>query len=130
MPLQLPWLGGLLLIFIVLSTALAIFRNIHQSESIGSFEIFIFNLKHFRSLGWFHDYRPIFDSVAYGSSFALIGVLIPTLKTLSDKNDVVFKPLLIGIGVAAVIGIIQSQTGRGLQPLQVFFVKIVLVLSH
>lgn len=120
-PYLLPWPGGLLIIFIVLSTALAIFRNLNQSESVGSLSILIYNLVHFRSLGWHHDYRPLFDCIAYANAFALIAVLVSAIKDMPDKNDVIFKPILIGIIVSALLGIIQSQTGKGLQPLQVFF---------
>ena len=118
---EMPWQAGLLMCVITASACLAITRNLHQSSSGWDLSILTFNLVHIRSLGWFHDYRPLVDWVAYGNAFMLIALMMPALKTMPNRNDVVFKPLCLGVIVAAVVGLNQSQTGRGLAPLQVFF---------
>ena len=118
---EMPWQAGLLMCVITASACLAITRNLHQSSSGWDLSILTFNLVHIRSLGWFHDYRPLVDWVAYGNAFMLIALMIPALKTMPNRNDVVFKPLCLGVIVAAVVGLIQSQTSRGLGTSQVFF---------
>ena len=118
---EMPWQAGLLLCFITFSSWLAITRNLHQSGSVWDYSILKFNLAHIRSLGWHHDYHPLTDWVIYGNAFTFIALLLPTLKSLPERNEVIFNPLCYGVIVGAVIGIIQSQTGRGLLPHQVFF---------
>ena len=77
--LTLPWPIGLLLLVITFSTALAIARNIRQSATETSVFGLLFNLMHFRPIGWHDDYMPIADWIAYGIAGALIMTLLKIL---------------------------------------------------
>jgi len=119
--LGLPWQAGLCLIMLTLSVALAISRNLHQTASFFQFSSLIYNLLNFRSIGWHDDYRPVFDWLAYASAFAFIAVLIPALKSMPDRNDIVFKPLIISLILGAIVGYRQSTYGFGLSVDQTLF---------
>ena len=118
---ELPWQASLVFWFVSFSAILAVFRNLHQSQSAVILNTVIYQLTHFRTIAWHNDYRPIFDFVSYGLAFGFIGILIPVIHSSSDKNSIVFKPLFGGIIIASIVAIIQSQTGRGLHPWQSFF---------
>lgn len=117
----LPWQAALVLVFITLSVLLAISRNLAQSQSQFSIPALVLNLHHVRAIGWHDDYRPLTDWVSYGIAFGFMAVLIPVLRSCRDRNDVVFKPLVLGVLVAAAIGCAQSATGMGLRLTQLVF---------
>ena len=111
----LPWPISIALIFITFSTGLSIIRNLRMSASYTSVEGIYFNLIHFRPIGWHDDYMPIADWIAYGLAGAMISLTISFLKDKhSDRNTIIFRPLMIGLFVAVIMGIIQSRTGFGL----------------
>jgi O-antigen ligase len=116
-----PWPLGLLLFFIFLSTALAITRNIRQSATETSIYGLVFNLVHFRPIGWHDDYMPIADWIAYGCAGALIILVLEVLRGAENKNEVVFRPLMAGLVVAFMLGALQASTGFGLsEPMLAF----------
>lgn len=119
--LGLPWQAGLCLMMLTLSVVLAISRNIHQTASFFQFSTLTYNLLNFRSIGWHDDYRPLFDWLAYASAFALMAVLVPALKAMPDRNDIVFKPLILSLIIAAIVGYRQSTYGIGLSLVQINF---------
>ena len=116
-----PWPVGLVMMFLTVSVSIAIARNLHQSSSSFDFSVLGYNLLHLRTIDWHDDYRPLFDWVAYGVAFAFIGLLVPALRAYADRNDVIFRPLVFGLVIAAIVGILQSQIGIGLDPFQVRF---------
>lgn len=116
-----PWPVGLVMIFLTISVIIAIARNLHQSSSPFAFSVLAYNLLHLRTIDWHDDYRPLFDWVAYGVAFAFIGMLVPALKSFADRNDVIFRPLIVGLVIAAIVGILQSQIGIGLDQFQLRF---------
>ena len=118
-----PWPLGALLFFISLSTVLAIVRNIRQSATETSFYGLIFNLAHFRPIGWHDDYMPIADWIAYGCAGALIILVLQALKGADNKNQVVFRPLMAGLVVAFMMGALQASTGIGLSEFMLSFRK-------
>ncbi len=111
---NLPWPAGLAFIFISLSVAVAIMRNLYQSSASFSLQALVFNLMHLRTLTWHDDYRPLMDWIAYGGAFSLLAVFAPALRRMPDRNDIIFKPLIIGILIAALVGWRQSAFGAGL----------------
>jgi hypothetical protein len=119
--LALPWQAGLVLIILTLSAWLAISRNLHQTESLFQLSTLLYNLTHFRSIGWHDDYRPLFDLLAYGSAFALMAVMAPALKSMQNRNDVIFYPLICSLVIAAIVGYRQSTYGIGLSLDQIHF---------
>jgi O-antigen ligase len=116
-----PWTAGLVLLILTASVALAISRNLYQTQSVFTFNALIFNLFHLRSLGWHDDYRPLLDLVSYACAASILAIFIPALKRMPDRNDVVFKPLICGLVIAALVGWRQSQYAAGLTLAQLNF---------
>lgn len=112
--LTLPWPIGLVLLAITLSTALSIARNIRQSATETSVFGLLFNLMHFRPIGWHDDYMPIADWIAYGIAGALIIALLKILKRVESPNQLIFRSLVVGLILAFLLGLFQSATGLGL----------------
>lgn len=118
---MMPWPGGLLLLIVTLSVVLAIARNLAQTSALPNFSALLYSLTHIRSIGWHDDYRPLFDWVAYGLALGFFAALLPVLKDSDERNSLVFKPLIAGVLVAAVVGLIQNRFGIGLTPSQLQF---------
>lgn len=116
-----PWPAGLLLLIVTISVVLAIARNLAQTSALPNFSALLYSLTHIRSIGWHDDYRPLFDWVAYGLALGFFSVLLPVLKDSDERNSLVFKPLIAGVLVAAVVGLIQNRFGIGLTPSQLQF---------
>jgi O-antigen ligase len=116
-----PTPGCWVLVAITFSTLLGIARNLGQSESPFSWIAVFYNLSHLRDIGWHDDYRPLVDWASYSIAFALFSTLIPQLRSVQDRNDVIFKPLIIGVLLAALIGLMQNRTGIGLTEAQMLF---------
>jgi O-antigen ligase len=112
--LSLSWPAALAFVVISISVAIAIARNLQQSNAPFSLSALLFNLLHLRTLTWHDDYRPLMDWVAYGGAFSIVAMFAPALKNMPDRNDVIFKPLIVGLVVAALVGSRQSAFGAGL----------------
>lgn len=119
--LALPWPAGLVILILTISVAVAVARNLHQTASPFVPQALLYNLMHLRTLGWHDDYRPLVDWVAYGSAFLLLALFAPALRAMSDRNDVIFKPLIAGLVIAALVGFRQSIFGAGLNSSQINF---------
>ena len=119
--LEMPWAGGLVMVVLTISTAVAISRNLHQSASPLNLQALLYNLLHLRTLGWHDDYRPLLDWATYGSAFLLLAIFIPALKAIPTRTDLIFKPLIVGLVVAALVGWRQSTFGAGLSYSQLRF---------
>jgi O-antigen ligase len=117
----LPWPAGLVLIILTVSVAIAITRNLHQTDSPFSLQGLLYNLMHLRALGWHDDYRPLLDWAAYGIAFLLLALFIPALRDMPDRNDLIFRPLIAGLIIAALVGLRQSVFGAGLNLSQLTF---------
>jgi O-antigen ligase len=109
-----PWPIALVIVMITISTAIAISRNVYQSATATSFKGLLFNLVHFRPIGWHDDYMPISDWIAYTLAVAMIVLVIGQLKGREDKNQIIFRPVMAGLIVAFLMGISQAITGLGL----------------
>ena len=118
---SMPWPAGMVMIVLTISVAVAIARNLHQSASLFLPQALFYNLMHLRALGWHDDYRPLLDWVAYGTAFLLLAIFIPALKAMPNRNDLIFKPLMIGLIIAALVGLRQSVLGVGLNVAQLTF---------
>ena len=116
-----PWVAGLIMAILTISTLVAISRNLYQSASPFSLQALLYNLLHLRTLGWHDDYRPLMDWAAYGSAFLLLAIFVPALKAMPNRNDVIFKPLIAGLVIAALVGWRQSAFGVGLNYSQRYF---------
>lgn len=119
--LTLPWPAGLVMIVLTASVTIAIGRNLYQSDSPFTLHALLYNLATMRSLGWHDDYRPLVDWAAYGAAFLMLAMFAPVLTSLPDRNDVIFKPLIAGLVIAALVGWRQSAFGAGLNLSQLNF---------
>jgi len=106
---------------ISLSVLITITRNLSQSDSPFNWVALFYNLTHFRSIGWHDDYRPLVDWVSYGIAFAFFATLFPLLRSAPDRNDLLFKPLIVGTLLGALVGLLQNRTGIGLTEAQMLF---------
>lgn len=109
-----PWPIALVIVMITISTAIAISRNVYQSAAATSFKGLLFNLVHFRPIGWHDDYMPISDWIAYALAVAMIILVIGQLRDQENKNQIIFRPIMAGLIIAALMGISQAITGLGL----------------
>ena len=109
-----PWPIALVMAMITISTAIAIYRNVYQSAAATSFKGLLFNLVHFRPIGWHDDYMPISDWIAYALAVAMIITVIGYLRGQDHKNQIIFRPIMTGLIVAALMGVAQALTGLGL----------------
>lgn len=112
--LNMPWQAGLVMIVITASVAVAIARNLHQTDSLFNPQVLLYNLLHLRSLNWHDDYRPLLDWAAYASAFGLMAIFIPALKQSPYRNALVFWPFILSLMLSALVGWCQSATGIGL----------------
>ena len=120
-----PWPVGLVMLVIAASTALAIARNLYLSAASTSIRGAFFNLIHFRPMDWRADYLPIGNWVAYAIAAGLIILVISALRNLNpeSRNQWIFRSLMLGLAISAVVGIIQAATGWGLPEAQLQFRK-------
>ncbi len=118
---DLPWQAGLVMLFVTFSVAVSIAKNLHQSASDFHLSALVYNLMHLRTIDWHDDYRPVVDWISYGSAFTLLAIFAPALKSMPDRNHIVFKPLIWGIIIAAIVGYWQSKIGIGLTKDQLMF---------
>ena len=114
-----PWPIGLALFVISISTVLAISRNAWQSAARISFDGILFNFEHFRPLAWHDDFMPLTDWIAFALAGAMAIIVIVKLKECARNKSVhcdqiIFLPLICGVALAAILGLIQSRTGIGL----------------
>ena len=111
---SMPWPVGLLLSWVLLSATLAIARNITQSAARTDLKGALFNLVNFRPMGWHDDYYPINDFIAYSLACGLVMLTVAHLTNFKNRDAIVFRPLMLGLFIAALAGLVQSQFGYGL----------------
>jgi O-antigen ligase len=111
---RLPWPLAAVFLFLTLSSVVAIARNLSQTQSSFNLQGLLFNLLNIRSIDWHNDYRPLVDWTSYGCALLFFVFAWNILKEAKDRNGTIFKPLIAGVVVSALMGIVQSQTGRGL----------------
>jgi hypothetical protein len=120
-----PWPVGLVMLVITASVTLAIARNLYLSATSTSIRGLFFNLIHFRPMDWRADYLPMGNWVAYALAAGLIILVISALRNLipESRNQWIFRSLMLGLAISAVVGIIQAATGWGLPEAQLQFRK-------
>ena len=120
-----PWPVALVLLVITASVVLGIIRNLYLSATSTSIKGLLFNLIHFRPVDWQADYLPLSNWVAYAIAVSLIAIVIGLLKktTPEKRNALIFRSLMVGLVISAIIGLIQATTGLGLSATQLGFRK-------
>jgi O-antigen ligase len=113
---RIPWPIALVVLSIGLSTAIAISRNLFLSATSTSLFGILYNLMHFRPIGWRDDFMPLGDFIAYALGAGLIGIVIAQLKAYNptERAKIIFPPLMIGLVLASLMSMAQSMTGISL----------------
>lgn len=109
-----PWPFGLALLIITLSTGITISRNLWQSASWFSLSGVVNNIFRFKHMGRGNDFLPFTDLLVYSFAVLLIICVLQTIKDSDNKDDVVFKPVIVGLIISACWGIFQAFTAFGL----------------
>lgn len=122
---DMPWPVGLVTFTIAVSAILAVARNLYLSATTTSIKGLLFNLVHFRPMDWRADYLPLGNWISYTLAAGLIFLVIATLKRIeiSERNAWVFRPLMLGLTISALVGLTQAATGFGLPEAQLEFRK-------
>ena len=111
---SLPWQIGLLLTYLSVSTLLAIIRNLRQSASGTSLDGILFNFVNFRPYAWHDDFMPLADLIAYGVVGGLFVCMLPYLIQRENRDQLIFKPIGLGLVATALMGFLQAWSGFGL----------------
>lgn len=101
-------------LLIVISVSVSISRNLYQSASSTSIRGILFNLIYFRPIDWHDDFVPIIDLLSYTLGFFLLIIVVEILASVSNKNKFIFRPIIAGLLIASMVGLLQSLTGVGL----------------
>ncbi len=109
-----PWPIGAIALVIGFSSAVAVSRNLWQSQELFSLENTITQTIRFKTLGRGVDYFPITDLIVYWSAITFFIVLLDYFKNKENRDDLFFKPIIFGVLVSACWGIFQSYSGFGL----------------
>lgn len=115
--LHIPWVFGLLLFVLSLSTMLAVARNLWQSATSFSFVDLAYNVLRFKVMDKANDFAPIADLLVYSIAALLALVVLDVIRNEKNKDAYLFKPIILGVIVSACWGIFQSQTSFGLSEL-------------
>lgn len=109
-----PWPIALVVLMVTISTFVGVARNIYLSATTTSLFGVLFNVIHFRPIGWRDDFMPLGDWIAYALGAGFIGLVLTKLHGNINKNKIIFIPLMLGLFLASLMSLIQSVTGIGL----------------
>jgi O-antigen ligase len=109
-----PWPFALLLIVISISCFIAIARSLWQTASIFQLKDLVFNIFKFKIVSRTSDYYPLGDWLIFSTLLLVLLLLCNFLNDKRNKFEIVFKPLIVGVGLSAIWGVYQSITGFGL----------------
>lgn len=112
---KMPWPIALVMVYLSFSVALAIARNLFQTDALFHWAALGNNLLNLRALSLHDDYTPLIDWVSFGCALVFFTIVFAVLKDQPKRNHLVFMPVLAGLVASALVGLEQSQSGRGLQ---------------
>ena len=111
------WVLGLLVIVLTVSTAMAVTRNLQVTSlfEVSPLEV-LKQLVHFKLMNHPNNYLPLVDLLTYSFAVLTICVLVPILKTFDhqQREEIIFRPLILSLALSAAWGIMQAFTGLGL----------------
>jgi hypothetical protein len=118
-----PWPIGFLLLVLAISTSIAITRNLWHSEALFNFSLSEFAMAalKFKFITRLNDYYPFVDLISYSLASLLFCCLAQILRTVSNKDDIVFIPTLVGLLIGASWGIMQGLTSFGLPAVSISY---------
>lgn len=109
-----PWPFGVALFIISLSCLITIDRNLIQSGADFSSQGVLSNVFRFKHSSFGNSFSPINDFLVFSTAMVLVIAILETLKSAESADDIVFKPLIAGLIVASLWGLMQAATGFGL----------------
>ena len=109
-----PWPFGFALFVITLSCLITIDRNLIQSGADFSSQGVLSNVFRFKHSSFGNSFSPINDFLVFSTAMVLVIALLETLKSAKSADGIVFKPLIAGLIVASLWGLMQAATGFGL----------------
>lgn len=112
--LKASWPVNWIILIINCSTLLAVVRNAWHSAAPLTFAGISLSLIEVRGIGWLEDLRPLTDWMAYALAGAVVIFVGSSLRTLSERNQIIFRPLMAGLFFSGILALIQSRTGLGL----------------
>jgi O-antigen ligase len=109
-----PWPLGLALLVIAVSCWITIDRNLWQAASTFSWMGAATNIFRFKHVLYGNAFAPFNDFLVYSGAVLLLISLYQTLQVSKERDDLVFKPLIVGLIVSASWGLMQAMTGFGM----------------
>jgi len=109
-----PWPFGLALLIIAMATLTSISRNLWQSASSFSLNGITNNIFRFKHMGRGNDFLPFNDLLIYSFAVLLFICIFQTIRSEKKGDDLVFRPVVIGLIISACWGIFQAITAFGL----------------
>lgn len=109
-----PWPFGLALLAIAVSCYITIDRNLWQSATFLSLFGVANNIFRFKHVLYGNSFSPFNDLLIYSGAVLLVICVWQTLSESKNKDQFVFKPLMLGLIISSVWGIFQALTGFGL----------------
>lgn len=109
-----PWPFGFALLVITLSCVITIDRNLWQAATDFSWFGLVNNIFRFKHVLYGNNFAPLNDLWVYSGATLLIICLLQVFKNEDHRDQLVFKPLILGVIVSASWGLLQSMTGFGL----------------
>jgi O-antigen ligase len=109
-----PWPAGLFLIVVTASTIVAIDRNLSHANAAFSMIELVSNTLKFKLINKLNVYFPMVELLVYSFAVLLLTLLIPILQNDRERNDRVFKPIMLAVAVSASWGVMQALSAFGL----------------
>ena len=111
------WVLSLLVITLAVSTSIAVVRNLQVASLLGVNPVELFKqFVEFKLINYPSNYLPMVDLLTYSFAILTICVVTPILKTFDtqQREEIIFRPLILSLILSAVWGILQAFTGLGL----------------
>jgi O-antigen ligase len=109
-----PWPFGLALLVIAVSCYITIDRNLWQSATFFSLFGVASNIFRFKHVLYGNSFSPFNDLLVYSGAVLLVICVWQALSESKNKDQFVFKPLMLGLIISSIWGIFQALTGFGL----------------
>jgi hypothetical protein len=111
-----PWPIGLLLIVLTASTAIAIARNLWRTDQPFDLIDMANSAIKYKLLSKLDTYFPLSDLTVHAVAVVFFVTLTSIMRGVDNKVDLVFKPIIFGLLLSAILGIFQALTSYGLPP--------------
>jgi hypothetical protein len=111
---KIPWPLSLALIVITVSAGVSIVRSLFHTNTRFSLVDLINQSLQYKLMGRFNDYYPVADVIVHAFAVLFIVALLPMLKDSKERDELIFKPICVGLIISALWGLYQALTSFGL----------------